>query len=187
MRAVPRHPGDEPQPGRSAPPRITSFTRFTRRPSTRTHRSTTPCFSATCSSRRRDGVRSTLDAALHGNNIPTAVVGKPHRRDQGRHRAAAPLSPAAQAGAGGSTPIIRYDTTDSAGGFRPQVIHTRMCFEWLPASVAPLGPDYERELRRVSTASGSTCTRTRQAQRQRHSAPVYGVQPYMLLNYNDTL
>ena len=43
------------------------------------------------------GYKTTLDAALHGNNIPPAVVENLIETYQGRHRAAAPLSPAAQA------------------------------------------------------------------------------------------
>ena len=41
---------------------------------TRTRPSTTACCSATGSSRRRASYKSTLEAALHGNDIPPAVV-----------------------------------------------------------------------------------------------------------------
>ncbi len=40
---------------------------------------------------------------------------------------------------------------------------------------------------RCSTASASTSTRIPGKRSGAYSAPVYGVQPYMLLNYNDTL
>src|SRR4029079_1846969 len=59
--------------------------------------------------------------------------------------------------------------------------------EWLPASVAPLGADYQREMREVL---GGQCIDVYENPGKRsgaYSAPVYGCQPYMLLNYNDTL
>ncbi len=131
------------------------------------------------------GYASTLDAALHGNNIPTAVVEN--------------LIAATRAG---TDPLRRYhrlrkqalrlDTYHSYDTTIPLVDFDRKypyedVLEWLPASVAPLGPDYERELRRIL---GGQCIDVYENPGKRsgaYSAPVYGVQPYMLLNYNDTL
>ena len=131
------------------------------------------------------GYASTLDAALHGNNIPTAVVEN--------------LIAATKAG---TDPLRRYhrlrkqvlglDTYHSYDTTIPLVDFDRKypyedVLEWLPASVAPLGPDYERQLRKIL---GGQCIDVYENPGKRsgaYSAPVYGVQPYMLLNYNDTL
>ncbi len=131
------------------------------------------------------GYASTLDAALHGNNIPTAVVEN--------------LIAATKAG---TDPLRRYhrlrkrvlglDTYHSYDTTIPLVDLDRKypyedVLEWLPASVAPLGPDYQRQLRKIL---GGQCIDVYENPGKRsgaYSAPVYGVQPYMLLNYNDTL
>src|SRR6266850_2140861 len=58
---------------------------------------------------------------------------------------------------------------------------------WLPASVEPLGREYQRHMR-DALASGWIDVYENPGKRSgAYSAPVYGVHPYMLLNYNDTL
>ena len=59
--------------------------------------------------------------------------------------------------------------------------------EWLPASVAPLGADYQRQMREVLNGQWIDVYENPGKRSGAYSAPVYGVQPYMLLNYNDTL
>ncbi len=59
--------------------------------------------------------------------------------------------------------------------------------EWLPASVAPLGADYQRQLRDVLFGDWIDVYENPGKRSGAYSAPVYGVHPYMLLNYNDTL
>jgi oligoendopeptidase F len=131
------------------------------------------------------GYASTLDAALHGNNIPPAVV----------------ENLIAQTKAG-TEPLRRYhrlrkkalklDTYHIYDGTIPLVDFDRKypyddVLEWLPASVAPLGADYQRQMREVL---GGQCIDVYENPGKRsgaYSAPVYGCQPYMLLNYNDTL
>src|SRR5205085_7280850 len=54
-------------------------------------------------------------------------------------------------------------------------------------SVAPLGAEYQRQMREVL---GGQCIDVYENPGKRsgaYSAPVYGARPYMLLNYNDTL
>jgi oligoendopeptidase F len=131
------------------------------------------------------GYASTLDAALHGNNIPPAVVEN--------------LIAATRAG---TDPLRRYhrlrkqalrlDTYHSYDTTIPLVDFDRKypyedVLEWLPASVVPLGPDYERELRRILDSQCIDVYENPGKRSGAYSAPVYGVQPYMLLNYNDTL
>jgi oligoendopeptidase F len=131
------------------------------------------------------GYASTLDAALHGNNIPTAVVEN--------------LITATKAG---TDPLRRYhrlrkrvlglDTYHAYDTTIPLVDLDRRypyedVLEWLPASVAPLGRDYERELRKILSGQCIDVYENPGKRSGAYSAPVYGVQPYMLLNYNDTL
>ena len=131
------------------------------------------------------GYASTLDAALHGNNIPTAVVEN--------------LITTTKAG---TDPLRRYhrlrkrvlglDTYHAYDTTIPLVDLDRRypyedVLEWLPASVAPLGRDYERELRKILSGQCIDVYENPGKRSGAYSAPVYGVQPYMLLNYNDTL
>ena len=131
------------------------------------------------------GYASTLDAALHGNNIPTAVVEnliettkagtEPLRR---YHRLRKRVL--------GLDTYHMYDTTIPLVDFDRKYPYDDV-LEWLPASVAPLGADYQRQLRERSTASWIDVYENPGKRSGAYSAPVYGVHPYMLLNYNDTL
>jgi oligoendopeptidase F len=59
--------------------------------------------------------------------------------------------------------------------------------DWLTSSVASLGPAYQDHMR-GALAGGWIDVYENQGKRSgAYSAPVYGVHPYMLLNYNDTL
>jgi oligoendopeptidase F len=134
---------------------------------------------------RARGYQSTLDAALHGNNIPTAVVET--------------LIAATKAG---TEPLRRYhrlrkralglDTYHSYDTTIPLVDWDRKypyeaVLEWLPASVASLGPEYQRLMGEVLNGQCIDVYENPGKRSGAYSAPVYGVQPYMLLNYNDTL
>jgi oligoendopeptidase F len=129
--------------------------------------------------------KTTLDAALHGNNIPPAVVEN--------------LITATKAG---TEPLRRYhrlrkralklDTYHSYDATIPLVDFDRKypyddVLEWLPASVQPLGSDYQRQMREVLDGQCIDVYENPGKRSGAYSAPVYGVQPYMLLNYNDTL
>jgi oligoendopeptidase F len=131
------------------------------------------------------GYKSTLDGALHGNNIPTAVVEN--------------LISATKAG---TEPLRRYhrlrkkilglETYHAYDGVIPLVEFDRKypyegVLEWLPASVAPLGPDYQQKMRDVLAGQCIDVYENPGKKSGAYSAPVYGAPPYMLLNYNDTL
>src|SRR5262249_42472758 len=58
---------------------------------------------------------------------------------------------------------------------------------WLPASVAPLGAEYRTQLHDVLYGDWIDVYENPGKRSGAYSAPVYGVHPYMLLNYNDTL
>src|SRR5262245_53245221 len=128
---------------------------------------------------------TTLDAALHGNNIPPSVVEnliattkagvEPLRRYHRLRKRALGLD--------------QYHTYDST---IPLVEYDRkypyeQVLDWLPASVAPLGSAYQQQLRDVLFGDWIDVYENPGKRSGAYSAPVYGVHPYMLLNYNDTL
>ncbi len=128
---------------------------------------------------------TTLDAALHGNNIPPSVVEnliattkagvEPLRRYHRLRKRALGLE--------------QYHTYDST---IPLVEYDRkypyeQVLDWLPASVAPLGSAYQQQLRDVLFGDWIDVYENPGKRSGAYSAPVYGVHPYMLLNYNDTL
>ena len=131
------------------------------------------------------GYSSTLEAALHGNNIPTAVVEnliaatkagtEPLRRYHRLRKRALGLDA-----------YHAYDTTIPLVDFDRKYQYDDV-LGWLPASVAPLGPDYQRQLREILVGQCIDVYENPGKRSGAYSAPVYGVQPYMLLNYNDTL
>jgi oligoendopeptidase F len=131
------------------------------------------------------GYRSTLDSALHGNNIPPAVVEN--------------LIETTKAG---TEPLRRYhrlrkrvlnlDTYHTYDTVIPLVDFDRKypyddVQGWLPASVAPLGPEYQRLMHQALGGRWIDVYENPGKRSGAYSAPVYGVHPYMLLNYNDTL
>jgi oligoendopeptidase F len=131
------------------------------------------------------GYRTTLDAALHGNNIPTTVVEnliettkagtEPLRR---YHRLRKRVL--------GVDTYHSYDTTIPLVDVEEKYPYDDV-LEWLPASVAPLGPAYQRQLREALNSGWIDVYENPGKRSGAYSAPVYGVHPYMLLNHNDTL
>jgi oligoendopeptidase F len=131
------------------------------------------------------GYRTTLESALHGNNIPTAVVTnliestkagtEPLRRYHRLRKRV--LGVASYHNYDASIPLVDFDDKYPYGDV----------LEWLPESVAPLGDDYRRQLRDVLFGDWIDVYENPGKRSGAYSAPVYGVHPYMLLNYNDTL
>jgi oligoendopeptidase F len=128
---------------------------------------------------------TTLEAALHGNNIPAAVVenliattkkgAEPLRRYHRLRKRALGLET-----------YHSYDTAIPLVEFDRKYAY-EASLEWLPQSVAALGPDYQRDMRAVLEGQCIDVYENPGKKSGAYSAPVYGVQPYMLLNYNDTL
>jgi oligoendopeptidase F len=128
---------------------------------------------------------STLEAALHGNNIPTAVVEnliaatkqgtEPLRRYHRLRKRALGLQT-----------YHTYDTTIPLVDFDRQYRYEDT-LEWLPASVGLLGPDYQTKMRQIIDGNCIDVYENPGKKSGAYSAPVYGAHPYMLLNYNDTL
>jgi oligoendopeptidase F len=134
---------------------------------------------------RARGYSSTLEAALHGDNIPTAVVENliqttragvdPLRRYHRLRRRVLGLD--------------KYSTYDQA---IPLIDFDRKypykdVLDDIVTSVAPLGSDYQRRMRQGFAGGWLDVYENEGKRSGAYSAPVYGVHPYMLLNYNDTL
>ncbi len=131
------------------------------------------------------GYTSSLEAALHGNNIPPSVVEnliaeakagtEPLRRYHRLRKKALGLETYHSYDA--TIPIVDFERTypyeDAVG--------------WLPESVAPLGTTYQEQMRNVLHGQCIDVYENPGKRSGAYSAPVYGAQPYMLLNYNDTL
>jgi oligoendopeptidase F len=134
---------------------------------------------------RARGYASTLEGALHGNNIPTSVVENLIRVTRE-----------------GVEPLRRYhrlrrrvlglDHYHLFDIFVPLVEHdTRYPYDevgsWIVDSVSPLGPEYQGRVREAFDARWIDVFENAGKRSGAYSAPVYGAHPYMLLNYNETL
>ena len=134
---------------------------------------------------RARGYATTLDAALHGNNIPTSVVEnliavakqnvEPLRRYHRLRRRVLGLD--------------RYHLFDL---FVPLVQHDASypydeVGNWVIESAAPLGPEYQGRVRDAFAGRWIDVFENAGKRSGAYSAPVYGAHPYMLLNYNETL
>ena len=128
---------------------------------------------------------STLDAALDGNAIPRAVVEN--------------LIAATHAGTG---PLQRYmrlrkrllglDSYHLYDNFVPVYRNDKtypyeQARELAIASVAPLGDDYVAKYKRFVSGGRVDVYESEGKRSGAYNAGVYGVGPYLLMNYNDTL
>jgi len=131
------------------------------------------------------GYASTLEAALHGNNIPTQVVTnliettkagtEPLRRYHRLRKRALGLES-----------YHVYDTTIPLQDFDRKYSYED-ALAWLPASFERLGSDYAKLLNDALSGGWIDVYENPGKRSGAYSAPVYGVHPYMLLNHNDTL
>jgi oligoendopeptidase F len=134
---------------------------------------------------RARGYKSTLEAALHGDNIPPTVVDN--------------LIATTRAGVG---PLRRYHrlrrdvlklSTYSTYDFAIPLVETDRKYPYhevlgdIVASVGPLGGDYQGRMQRGFSGGWIDVYENEGKRSGAYSAPVYGVHPYMLMNYTDTL
>jgi oligoendopeptidase F len=134
---------------------------------------------------RARGHRSTLDAALHSDNIPPSVV-----------------ETLIETTRAGTEPLRRYHrlrrTTLGVPTYQvydfaiPLVTFDKRyayddVLDWITAAVAPLGPEYQARMREGFTGRWIDVYENEGKRSGAYSAPVYGTHPYMLLNYTDTL
>jgi oligoendopeptidase F len=128
---------------------------------------------------------TTLDAALHGNNIPRSVVDTliattragvgPLRRYHRLRRRALKLERYCPYDF--SIPIIEWDRRYHYSDVVASVVE----------AVAPLGPEYQSRMWRGFRERWIDVYENDGKRSGAYSAPVYGVHPYMLLNWADTL
>lgn len=128
---------------------------------------------------------TTLEAALHGNDIPPSVVENlltttkagvaPLRRYYGVRQRALDLREIHLYD--GTVPLVRTETEYPYDSAAEEVL----------ASVAPLGDLYQNKMRSGFEGGWLDVYENEGKRSGAYSAPVYGVHPYMLLNYNDTL
>ena len=134
---------------------------------------------------RARGYETTLDAALHGNNIPTSVASnliagtkeavEPLRRYHRLRRRALGVETYRLFDV--FLPLVEGDVRypyDQVG-------------DWIVDSVAPLGREYQQQVRRAFDEGWIDVYENAGKRSGAYSAPVYGAHPYMLLNYNETL
>jgi oligoendopeptidase F len=134
---------------------------------------------------RARGYASTLEAALHGDNIPTAVVDnliastragvEPLRRYHRLRRRTLGV-PTYQV-YDFSIPLVTFD----------KHYEYEDVLAWIVESVAPLGDDYKARMQQAFAGGWIDVYENDGKRSGAYSAPVYGTHPYMLLNYTDTL
>ncbi|OGU56168.1 MAG: oligoendopeptidase F, partial [Ignavibacteria bacterium RBG_13_36_8] len=128
---------------------------------------------------------STLEANLDNNNIPIAVYENLVNTVRAN---TAPLQKYARLRAkilglkeyhqyDGSIPIIDFDETYPYNEAKDKV----------EASVAPLGEDYQKRVERALAGGWIDVFENTGKRTGAYSSNVYGVHPYMLLNYNETM
>ncbi|MCM3881546.1 MAG: oligoendopeptidase F [Vicinamibacterales bacterium] len=129
--------------------------------------------------------KSTLEAALHENDIPTSVVenlvatakrgvGPLQRYHKLRKRVL------------GLDEYHAYDQLVPLIEFDRKYEYTQVLDEIVEA-MKPLGSDYQQDVREAFEGRWIDVYENPGKRSGAYSAPVYGVHPYMLLNYNDTL
>lgn len=134
---------------------------------------------------RARGYKTTLDAALFGNAIPTSVVENliretkngvaPFRRYHHLRKRVLKLADYYVFDA--FVPLVDYDVKYAYDDV----------LDWMVESVSPLGAEYQARVRRAFSERWIDVYENQGKRSGAYSAPVYGANPYMLMNYNDTL
>jgi oligoendopeptidase F len=134
---------------------------------------------------RARGYQTTLDAALFGNAIPTSVVEnlisetkkgvEPFRRYHKLRKR-----------------VLQLENYYVFDAFVPLVEHDVKypyddVLDWIVQAVSPLGAEYQARVRRAFSERWIDVYENQGKRSGAYSAPVYGANPYMLMNYNDTL
>src|SRR5262245_22787590 len=134
---------------------------------------------------RARGYTTTLEAALHGDNIPTSVV---ENLIETTRAGAAPLRRYHQL----RRRMLKvpsyhvYDFSIPLVSFEKKYRYDEV-LDWIVASVEPLGPDYRALMQKGFSSRWIDVYENEGKRSGAYSAPVYGVHPYMLLNYTDTM
>ena len=134
---------------------------------------------------RARGYTSTLEAALHGDNIPPSVV---ENLIETTRNGVAPLRRYHQL----RRRVLQvpsyhvYDFTIPLVTFDKKYRYEDV-LDWIVDAVAPLGPEYQAPMREGFAGGWIDVYENEGKRSGAYSAPVYGTHPYMLLNYTDTL
>jgi oligoendopeptidase F len=134
---------------------------------------------------RARGYATTLEAALHGNNIPSSVV---ETLIQVTREGVAPLRRYHRLrrevlGVGSyrlydlSIPLVEHDARYKYDEVTP----------WIVDSVVTLGDEYQQHVREAFSGRWIDVFENAGKRSGAYSAPVYGTHPFMLLNFNETL
>jgi oligoendopeptidase F len=134
---------------------------------------------------RARGYKSTLEGALHGDNIPTSVVenliattregtGPLRRYHQLRRRV---LNLPSYHVYDFAIPLVTFD----------KKYEYDEVLAWIVDAAAPLGAAYQALVRKGFGSGWIDVYESEGKRSGAYSAPVYGIHPYMLLNYTDTL
>jgi oligoendopeptidase F len=134
---------------------------------------------------RARGYQTTLDAALFGNAIPTSVVENLIRETK---HGVAPFRRYHQL----RKRVLQLQDYYVFDAFIPLVdFDVKYAYEdvldWIVEAVAPLGAEYQARVRRAFSERWIDVYENQGKRSGAYSAPVYGANPYMLMNYNDTL
>jgi oligoendopeptidase F len=129
--------------------------------------------------------KTTLEAALHENNIPPSVVEnlvetakrgtEPLRRYHRLRKRVLGLE--SYHAYDQLIPLIEFDRKYEYSKVLDEIVE----------SMRPLGPEYQKNVRQAFEGRWIDVYENPGKRSGAYSAPVYGVHPYMLLNYNDTL
>jgi oligoendopeptidase F len=131
------------------------------------------------------GYKTTLEAALHENDIPVSVVENlvaTARRGTGPlqryHKLRKQVLGLAEYHAYDQlVPLMELDRKYAYDEVLDEIVE----------SMRPLGPEYQKNVREAFDGRWIDVYENPGKRSGAYSAPVYGVHPYMLLNYNDTL
>jgi oligoendopeptidase F len=134
---------------------------------------------------RARGYKTTLDAALHGDNIPTSVV---ENLIETTRAGVAPLQRyhRLRRKTLGVPSYHVYDYSIPLVTFDRKYEYDQV-LDWIVESVAPLGAEYQTRMRQGFAGGWIDVYENDGKRSGAYSAPVYGTHPYMLLNYTDTL
>jgi oligoendopeptidase F len=134
---------------------------------------------------RARGYKTTLEAALHGDNIPTSVV---ENLIETTRAGVAPLQRyhKLRRRTLGLSSYHVYDYSIPLVTFDKKYEYDKV-LDWIVDSVAPLGQEYQSRMREAFSGGWIDVYENDGKRSGAYSAPVYGTHPYMLLNYTDTL
>jgi oligoendopeptidase F len=134
---------------------------------------------------RARGYATTLEAALHGDNIPPSVVEnliettragvEPLRRYHRLRRRTL-----------GVPSYHVYDFSIPLVTFEKRYRYDDV-LDHIVQAVAPLGPEYQSRMREGFAGGWIDVYENEGKRSGAYSAPVYGTHPYMLMNYTDTM